>query len=230
MNSNPRVGHGTARRVVQALVLAGLLGSALSACAPLIVGGAALGGALVAIDRRSTGSQVDDQSIEFKVPVRIEKAIGDRGHVNATSYNRLVLLSGEVPSDADKVAAEEAATKVENVRGIFNELAVTANSSASSRANDVLVTTKVKATLVDAPDIVASAYKVVTERGIVYLMGRVSEREATRAANLIRTVPGVQRVVRVFEILSEDDLARLRTSAPTSGNAKPAPAASAPAQ
>jgi osmotically-inducible protein OsmY len=210
-------------RLLLALAGAATLGASLSACAPLLVGGAVLGGTMVAMDRRTSGAQVDDQAIELKAPNKIFAAIGDRGHVNVTSYDRLVLLSGEVPGEADKIAVEKAMATLENVKSIVNELAVTPNSSITSRSNDSVLTTKVKATLLDAPDLVSNAYKVVTERGIVYLMGRVTEREGTRAANVTASIPGVQKVVRVFEVLSEQDVANLRTAAPVT-NSVPASA------
>jgi len=183
--------------------------TALSGCVALLVGGAVVGGSLVATDRRSSGTQLDDQSIELKSSSRVREVLGDRGHVNVTSYNRMVLLSGEVPTEENKVAVEQAIAKVDNVRSVFNELAVQTASSLSNRSNDTLVTSKVKATLVDAGDISANAFKVVTERGNVYLMGRVTEREAERASDLTRSISGVQKVVRVLEVISEAELAEL---------------------
>jgi len=193
-----------------ALTLAAL--TALPGCAPLLLGGAVVGGVMVAADRRTAGAQLEDQGIELKAANRI-KEMATLAHVNVTSYNRMVLLTGEVPGEAERGAIEQAVAKVENVRTIVNELAVAGSSSMTSRSNDVLLSTKVKASLVDAKDVPASAFKVVTERATVYLMGRVSEREAARAAQLASTVPGVQKVVRVFEIVSEDELARLQPSA-----------------
>jgi osmotically-inducible protein OsmY len=136
--------------------------------------------------------------------------LGDQGHVNVTSYNRLVLLSGEVPTDADKVAVEKAIAGIDNVNSVVNELEVGENSSLKTRSSDTLITTRVKSALVDAKDLQASAIKVVTERGNVYLMGRVTEREAARATEVARSQASVMKVVRVFEILTEDQLANLR--------------------
>ncbi|MEW6705344.1 MAG: BON domain-containing protein [Pseudomonadota bacterium] len=192
-----------------------LAASVLQGCAPLLVGGAAVGSALMVTDRRTSGTQIDDQGIEIKAANRVREAIGDRGHVNVTSYNRLVLLTGEVPNEADRAAAEQAVQRVEGVRSTVNELAVAGNASLTSRSNDTLLTSKVKATYVDAKDLQANAVKVVTERGIVYLMGIVTEREATRAADLAAGISGVHKVVRVFEVVSEAELAGLqRTTAP----------------
>ena len=195
---------------VKLTLLAGVLAvTALAGCAPLLVGGAMVGGALVVVDRRTTGTQVEDQAIELKAANRARE-VSAAGHVNATSYNRLLLLTGEVPSETDRKAVEQVATRVENVRSVINELAVSGVSSMSQRSNDTVITGKVKASFVDAKDLQAPAIKVVTERGIVYLMGRVTDREANRAAEVARTIPGVQKVVRVFELISEAELADLQ--------------------
>jgi osmotically-inducible protein OsmY len=180
----------------------------LSGCAAAVVG-SAVGAAIVATDRRTTGVQLEDQSIEFKTSARIKETVGERGHVSATSYNRVVLLTGEVNTEDDRKAIEAAVGKVENVLSVVNETAVMPNSTVGSRSNDALLTTKIKATYVDAKDIQANTIKVVTERATVFLMGRVTEREATRATDLARGVPGVTKVVRVFELLSEAELAAL---------------------
>jgi osmotically-inducible protein OsmY len=185
----------------------------LSACAPLIIGGAAVGAALSVTDRRSSGTQLDDQGVELKSGGRITEAVGDRGHVNVTSYNRVVLLTGEVPSEADRTKVEQAVARIDNVRSIVNELAVIGNSSLTARSNDTVITSKVKASLVDAKDIQANAIKVVTERSTVYLMGRVTEREASRVTDVARSVSGVQKVIRVFEVVTESELANI-TPAP----------------
>jgi osmotically-inducible protein OsmY len=194
-------------RSTATLLLALAAGTTLSACAPLLIGGAIWGGTLVVSDRRTSGAQIDDQAIELKSVRRIADVIGDKGHVNVTSYNRLVLLSGEVPAEGDKAAVEQAVARIDNVRAIVNELTMAAPSSLSARSNDTLMTSKVKASMVDAKDIQANAYKVVTERGVVYLMGRVTEREANRAADIARGVSGVQKVVKVFDVVSEGELA-----------------------
>jgi len=183
--------------------------AALSACAPLLVGGALLGGTLVATDRRTSGTQIEDEAIELKSMNRLHDLLGDRGHVSTTSYDRMVLITGEVPSDADKTAVEQTVARVENVRSTVNEVEVMGTPSLTSRSNDAIVTSKVKASFIDARDLMANAIKVVTERGTVYLMGIVTEREANRAAEIARGVGGVQKVVRVFEIISEGDLAKL---------------------
>jgi len=194
-------------------LLAGALAVAtlasLQGCIALLGAGAVAGG-LSLNDRRTGGTQIEDQSIELKSGGRLRDAIGDKGHVNVTSYDRIVLLSGEVPSDADKAAAEKAVRDIEGVNNVVNELEVGPNSTISTRSSDTVITTRVKSALIDAKDVQASAIKVITERGNVYLMGRVTEREATRAAEIARAQPSVLKVVRVFEILTEEQLSNLR--------------------
>ena len=207
MNNNtphfaPR--RASLRRASLALALLALQ---VAGCAPLVVGGAVLGGTVMFADRRTTGAQVEDQAIELKAGNRLKEVVGDRSHVNITSYNRTVLITGEAATDADKANIEQTVQKVENVRSTVNELAVMLPSALATRSNDALITGKVKATFIDAKDLQANAFKVVTERGEVYLMGRVTEREANRATELARAVSGVQKVVRVFEIVTEQELA-----------------------
>ena len=185
----------------------------LSGCAVLLVGGA-VGTALMVSDRRTSGTQIEDQAIELKAFTRIREAVGARGHLNAVSYSRIVLLTGEVASEADRSAVEQTIARIENVRSTVNELAVMGSSSLTARSNDTILTSKVKATYIDAKDVQANAIKVVTERATVYLMGRVTEREAARATELARGVSGVQKVVRVFEILTEAELAALGAAKP----------------
>ena len=197
----------------------------LSSCA-VLVGGAIVGSSMVATDRRTSGTQLEDQSIELKSVKRVGDALGDRGHVSVTSYNRLVLITGEVPTEADKVSVEQTVARIENVRSVVNELAVTAPSTIGTRSSDTLITSKVKASMVDAKDVQAGAFKVVTERGVVYLMGRVTEREANRAADISRGVSSVMKVVKVFEIVTEAELAGT-APAPASASASAMPAASA---
>jgi osmotically-inducible protein OsmY len=189
-------------------VLIACLTSSLSACAPMIMGGAVMS-SLVATDRRTSGAQLEDEGIELRAASRIRDNLGDLVHINVTSYNRQVLLTGEVPSAQDRVRAEQIVAKVENVRSTVNELAVLGNATLTQRASDVLVTTRVRAGLVDARDLFANAFKVVTERGTTYLMGRVTQREANRATEVVRTTQGVQKVVRLLDILSEDELKAL---------------------
>lgn len=193
-----------------ALLAALAASTALTACAPLIVGGAMVGGAMMMTDRRTSGAQIEDQAIELKAMNRVREVIGDRGHVGVTSYNRMALITGEVQNDADKAAVEQAVQRVENVRSTVNELAVMGATSLTSRSNDAILASKVKASFIDAKDLSANAFKVTAERGVIYLMGRVTEREATRAVDIARSVGGVQKVVRLLEIISEQELADLQ--------------------
>jgi len=196
------------------------LAGALSGCAPLVLGGAAVS-AMVAVDRRTSGAQLEDEGIELRASSRLRDSLGDRAHINVTSYNRQVLLTGEVPSEQAKHSAEQVVARVDNVKGIVNELAVLPASSMTQRSSDALITGQVKASLVDAKDLYVSAYKVVTERSVVYLMGRVTQREADKATQLARTVNGTQRVVRIFEIISEEELRKITPTTTTT----PAPVA-----
>jgi len=198
-----------ARRTRLAALLA--VASLVAACVPMMIGGAAVGGSMMATDRRTAGAQVEDQAIELKADNAVSALLGDRAHVNITSYNLMVLLTGEVPTEADKTAVERAVSQIEHVRAVVNDLAVMPNSSLSARSNDSIITGKVKAAFFDASDLSANSIKVVTERGTVFLMGRVTEAEAKRAVELTRSVGGVQKVVRVFEIVSEDELAKIQT-------------------
>ncbi|HSN79819.1 MAG TPA: BON domain-containing protein [Rhodoferax sp.] len=191
------------------LVLASItLGASLSACFPIIVGGAVVG-TMVAIDRRTSGVQLDDQNIELSASSGVSNKFGERVHVNITSYNFRVLLTGEVPTLEDKRLVEQIVTGQKNVKSVVNELAVQGNTSLSQRSNDTWLTGRVKAALLDAKDLNVNAFKVVTERSIVYLMGRVTQREAERASEIARSISGVQKVVRVFEIISEEELRAL---------------------
>jgi osmotically-inducible protein OsmY len=209
------------RRVFAAALGAAGLGAVLSGCAPIVIGTAAVG-VLVATDRRTSGAQLEDETIQLRAAGRIRESVGDRVHVNVNSYNRQVLLTGEVPNAQDRQLVEQIVSRVENVRAIVNELGVMGNSTLTQRSSDSLITGRVKAAMVDAKDIFANSFKVVTERGTTYLMGRVTQREANRATEITRSTSGVQRVVRVLEIISEEELQRTLPQEP------PRPAASAP--
>jgi len=215
--------HSNFRRLTSlTLAVAGLLVS-LQGCAPLVMGGAMAGGTLVATDRRTSGAQLEDEGIELRVANRVRDALVERAHVNASSYNRQVLLTGEVPTAQDRQLVEQIVTRVENVRAVVNELAVLGNSTLGQRSSDTLITGRVKAAMVDATDLYANAFRVVTERGTTYLMGRVTQREADRASEIARSIPGVMRVVRIFEIISEDELRRLLPQPAQPGAAPAAP-------
>ena len=206
--SNARRRHPLVTTALAGALTVATLAS-LQGCIALLGAGAVAGG-MSLNDRRTGGTQIEDQAIELKSGGRLREAIGERGHVNVTSYNRIALISGEVPSDADKAAAEKAIAGIEGVTNVVNELEVGANSTIGTRSSDTVITTRVKSALIDAKDIQSSAIKVVTERGNVYLMGRVTEREAVRASEIARAQPSVMKVVRVFEVLSEEQLGNLK--------------------
>lgn len=171
----------------------------LHGCAAAVVGGAATG-VVVAQDRRTIGTVTEDQGIEIKAADRIGSKFKD-GHINVTSYNRMVLLTGEEPDAAAREGAEKIARAVENVRGVYNEIAVAGNSSLTARSNDAYLTSKVKARFVDAQKFNPFQVKVVTESNVVYLLGLVTHKEAEDATEIARTTGGVQKVVKVFEYL-----------------------------
>jgi osmotically-inducible protein OsmY len=185
-----------------------LLSMCLTACAPIMFAGFA-GSALVASDRRTSGTQLEDETIELRGSARVRDTLGEKAHVNVTSYNRQVLLTGEVPTERDKQLVAGLVEKVENVKTVVNELAVMQPTNLSSRSNDLVVSGKIKASLVDSRDLFANAFKIVTERNTVYVMGRVTQREANSATNVIRNVSGVNKVVRLFEIISEEELSNM---------------------
>lgn len=195
-------------KTMSAALTAVALVSSLSACAPLMVGGAVMTG-MVAVDRRTSGMQLEDEGIELRTAQGLRQNLGDTSHINVTSYNRQVLLTGEVATAAQKEQADKLAQSQENVKAVANELAVQAPSSLTQRSKDAIITGQIKALFVDAKDLQANAFKVVTERGVVYLMGRVTSREAQRATDVARGVSGVVKVVRVLDIITEEELKRL---------------------
>lgn len=193
------------QKLITLAVLSASVVTALSACAPLIIGGAVVG-SMMAIDRRTAGTQIEDEGIELRAASALRTTLGDRVHVNITSFNRQVLVTGEALTALDRQQVEQTVGRVENVRSVVNEVAVMGHTSLSQRSSDVLATSKVKAGLVDARDLSVNAFKVVTERGTTYLMGRVTKREADRATDITRSTGGVLKVVRMLELISEDEL------------------------
>jgi len=182
--------------------LAGLIALACiaaSGCVPLVVGAAVGGTALVATDRRSVGAQADDEAIELKYAQSRSNRFGDAVHVNVTSYNGILLLTGEVPDAATKAALAELARTTDRVRRVHDEIAVRPPTPMSERTNDTYITSKVKARFVEQNKFSATHVKVVTERGIVYLMGLVRPDEADAAAQVAASTSGVARVVKLFE-------------------------------
>jgi osmotically-inducible protein OsmY len=197
-------GQPLVRPLAKAILCAALLTS-LSGCVEMMVGGAVMG-AVATADRRTLGAQTEDKTITVKAELRVPKIAGPDAHVNIASFNRRVLLTGEVRDDAAKASVEREVRSIEGVQTIDNELEVAGPSSYTSRSSDALITTKVKASLVDMKTISATSFKVVTERGTVYLMGRVTQREGDLAANIAKSVSGVQKVVKIFEYLTEEEL------------------------
>lgn len=192
-------------RPVAAVLLAAAALTSLQGCIGLAVGTAVVG-TLAATDRRTLGAQTEDKAILLKGQSAAARLVGNAGNVNVTSFNRKVLLTGEVRDDAMKAAVEREIGSIQGVQSIVNDLEVLGVSSLTSRSNDTLITGKVKASMVDAQDLFANTIKVVTERGVVYLMGRVTQREGQRAAEVASSVGGVQKVVKVFDYITEDEL------------------------
>ncbi|MFT5643009.1 MAG: osmotically-inducible protein OsmY [Janthinobacterium sp.] len=208
---SPSQGWLHIRRPLVSVLLGTVLLGALSGCAGVLVGGAVLG-TVAASDRRTFGAQTEDKAIAVKGDLGMSAIVGDAGHVNVNSFNRKVLLTGEVRDAAMKANVHAEIAGISGVSSIANELEVTDLSSYSSRGNDALITTKVKASLFDMRDISGYSFKVVTERGIVYLMGRVTQREGNIASDVARGVGGVQQVVKVFEYITDQDVQQMQSA------------------
>lgn len=172
----------------------------ITGCVPMFAIGTAAGtGAYISEDRRTSGMFIEDEGIELKSTRRINQQFGDKVHINVTSYNRLVLLTGEAPTDAIKADIEKLIMGVDNVRRIYNEIAVAGNTSLSSRSNDTLLTSKVKTRFLAERKFQINHVKIVTENGVVYLLGMVTRQEADNAAQIASSTAGVRKVVKVFE-------------------------------
>jgi osmotically-inducible protein OsmY len=195
------------RPLAQATLCVALL-SGLSGCVAVALGGVAVG-AVASADRRTLGAQADDKSISVKADLRLPKLTGPDVHINANSFNRQVLLTGEVKDAAMKALVEREVRAIPGVMAVANELEIAGPATYTARASDSLITTKVKASLVDMKTISASSFKVVTERGVVYLMGRVTQREGQVGADVARGVAGVSKVVKIFEYISEEEMRSL---------------------
>lgn len=187
-------------KLASQLLVALALSTQITACLPVVVGGAAAGGAMAA-DRRTSGVYVEDQNIELKASHTLDDVVTDLSHVNVTSYKGNVLLTGEVPDAATKTKVENAIKVIESVRNVTNELTIGPKSSISSRADDSYLTTKIKAQFVSENKFQANYVKVVTENSVVYLMGYVTHAEADAAAEIARNTSGVTKVVKVFEYM-----------------------------
>jgi osmotically-inducible protein OsmY len=185
---------------VGTLILVAALGTQLTACVPVVAGGAAAGG-LVAADRRSTGAYLEDQEIELKAEKAISDNLKENVHANVTSYNRRVLITGEVSNEANKAKAESLVKPIQNVNRINNQLVIGANSTISSRTNDTYITSKVKTKFISENKFAANLVKVVTENGTVFLMGMVTHKEGDDAGEIASKVSDVKKVVKDFEYI-----------------------------
>ncbi len=196
------------RRTVLTLAIVAGVVPALQGCFPLVATGVGTG-ALMVSDRRSSGAYVEDEAIEWKAIAQIKEKLGDHVHINVTSYNRNVLLTGEAPDAGTRDQLPRLISVVPNVRGVTNDVQVAGHSSLTSRSNDTLITSKVKARMIDSASVQAHQIKVVTEASVVYLMGVVTQQEADAATQVARTTDGVKKVVRVFEYVSDAEARRL---------------------
>lgn len=200
--------------------------AALTLCVPVLAGcfgAAAVGvgtGALMLTDRRNTETYISDEGMEIRAANRISEQYGAKVHVNVIAYNRMLLLTGEAPTEVIKADVEKLASGVPNVKSISNELIIAGASSFGGRSNDTYITSKVKARYVDANKFSPNHVKVVTEAGTVFLLGLVTQAEADAAVEITRTTGGVQKVVRVFEIISPEQARVLDNNPPP---AQPAP-------
>jgi osmotically-inducible protein OsmY len=187
------------------LLLPLALAAPMYGCVPVMIGAGSAAAVTSLEDRRSTGAQIDDESIEIRAGNRVNDRFGDRAHVNVTSYNRIALITGEVPDQSAREQVEKIVLAVPNVRGITNDVQISGVSSLGSRANDSYLTTKVRGRLLDTKRISPVHVKVVSEAGVVYLMGIVTEAEADEAVEIARTTGGVRKVVKVFEYCTPGD-------------------------
>jgi osmotically-inducible protein OsmY len=197
----------------QLLVVLSLFAVSLQGCVEMAVVGAG-GAALSIVDRRTAGVQVDDEGIELRATNRVSERFGDRVHVNITSFNRSVLVTGEVPNAQTKDEIEKLIQGVPSVRGVTNDLQVAGGASLSSRASDTTITGKVKARLFDSGKLNPVHVKVITEASVVYLLGIVTDGEANEAVEVARTTGGVRKVVKVFEYCKPADAVCSRGAAP----------------
>lgn len=189
-------------RLTIPLLLTAVISTQLTACIPIIAGGAAATGVMVA-DRRTSGTYIEDESIELKARQAINEQIGDAIHASVTSFNRNVLITGEAYSAADKAKAEALVKNIVNVRNVINEIMVGPKSSLANRSKDSYITSKVKARIVSDHSFPPNYVKVVTERSVVYLMGLVTKQEADKAVEIASSTDGVDKVVKVFEYIEE---------------------------
>ncbi|MCE2831381.1 MAG: BON domain-containing protein [Oxalobacteraceae bacterium] len=211
-------------RPLLGLAFGTVLCASLQGCLPLVVGATAVG-SMAAVDRRSLGMQTDDKTIELKGEGRASKITGDKGRVAVTSYNRMVVLSGEVADEKMKAEVQAQIATLGDLKKIENDLEVAPVSTVSARSSDLLITSKVKAAIIDTKDLYISAFKIHTDRGVVYLMGRVTQREAKLAAEVARNAASdIRKVVKLFEYITEDELLEIKTKSSPEESRTPAPA------
>ena len=205
---------GMFKKVARPLVTIGLCCAAamsLQGCVELMIGSAVVG-TFAATDRRTFGAQADDKTIVLKGEARMANLFGNSAHINVSSFNRRALLTGEVADEKAKETAEREIRTIDGVQEVANELEVGMITGYSTRSNDALITTKVKASFVDTKDLYGSAFKVVTENGAVFLMGRVTQREGNLAGDVTRGVSGVRKVVKIFDYITEPELKTMLAS------------------
>ncbi|MDO8178805.1 MAG: BON domain-containing protein [Undibacterium sp.] len=205
---------GMVKKLARPMATIGLCCAAalsLQGCVELMIGSAVVG-TFAATDRRTFGAQADDKAIVLKGENRMRNALGSAAHINVSSFNRRALLTGEVADERAKETAEREMRAVDGVLEVANELEIGPITSYSTRSNDTLITTKVKASFVDTKDLYGSAFKVVTENGAVFLMGRVTQREGNLAGDVTRGVSGVRKVVKIFDYISEPELKNMLAS------------------
>lgn len=200
----------------------------LQGCVPAVIATSAAAGVMTAHDRRSTGIQTDDETTEWKAAQRVPERFKAGAHLNFTSYNRRLLITGEVFNDEAKTVIAEEVGKIEGVKAVYNEVAVAPASPLGNRSNDSYITSKLKARLVDSNQLSANHIKVVTENTVAYLMGIVTEREAKVAVQIARTTDGVRKVVNLMEVVSDADIKRIDSGAP--GGSRTPPPQTAPVE
>jgi len=211
-------------RPMLGVALVAALCASLQGCVPIVVGATAVG-SMAAVDRRTIGMQTDDKTIELKGEGRASKITGDKGRVAVTSYNRMVLLTGEVANEKMKADVEAQIATMGDLKKIENDLEVAPVSTVSARSNDLLITSKVKAAIIDTKDLYLSAFKIHTDRGVVYLMGRVTQREARLGSEVARNAAGnIRKVVKLFEYISEEELLEMKAKPSAEDGRTAAPA------
>ncbi|MBM3366367.1 MAG: BON domain-containing protein [Betaproteobacteria bacterium] len=211
-----------ARRSLLGLALGAALCASLQGCVPLVVGATAVG-SMAAVDRRSIGMQTDDKTIELKGEGRASKITGDKGRVAVTSYNRMVVITGEVTDEKMKAEVEAQIKTLGDLKRLENDLEIAPVSSVSARSADLLITSKVKAAIIDTKDLYISAFKIHTDRGVVYLLGRVTQREAKLGGEVARNAAAnIRKVVTLFEYISEEELLEMKAKPSPEDNRAPA--------